>query len=122
MCDRRETMRRLAALFVGATLVLGAVALAHEVTFVGTVVALKTSRYAQPGGGFREAQELEVTIVDEKTKKPANRVFTIASDTVVMRAKKTVPLAQAAIRQGERVEVVVDHDEPGDVAIEVRLR
>lgn len=115
-------MRRLAAATGSAVLILVAVASAHEVTVVGTVVALKTSKYAQPGGGVREAQELEITVVDEKTKKPANRVFTIASDTVILRAKKKVPLAQAAIQKGERVEVVYDHDEPGDDALEVRLR
>jgi hypothetical protein len=100
---------------------LGAVGRAHEVTFAGTVVALKTSKYAQPAGGFREAQELEVIVVDEKTKKPTNRVFAIASDTVVLRAGKKVTLAEAAIRKGESVQVVVDHDQPGDEAIEVRL-
>jgi hypothetical protein len=100
---------------------LGAIGWAHEVTFAGTVVALKTSKYAQPGGGFREAQELEVIVVDEKTKKPTNRVFTIASDTVVLRAGKKLTLAEAAIRKGDSVQVVVDHDQPGDEAIEVRL-
>jgi hypothetical protein len=114
-------MRRLLPWVFVMVLGLGAVGWAHEVTFAGTVVALKTSKYAQPGGGFREAQELEVIVVDEKTKKPTNRVFTIASDTVVLRAGKKVTLAEAAIRQGDSVQVVVDHDQPGDEAIEVRL-
>lgn len=114
-------MKRMAIWTVGAVLTLAVVASAHEVTYKGTVVALQTAKYAQPGGGAREVQELEVTIVDAKTKKPSNRVFTIVEATRVLRAGKRVTVAQAAAQKGEGVEVVVDHDKPGDEAIEVRF-
>lgn len=98
-----------------------AVLSAHEVTHSGTVVALKTAKYAQPDGGSREVRELEVTVVDPKTKKAANRVFTITDKTRVLRAGKPVNAAEATAQKGEKVAVVVDHDKPGDVAIEVRF-
>jgi hypothetical protein len=62
-----------------------------------------------------------VTVVDPKTKKPVRMVFTIAPDTRLLRAGKPVTLATAAIQKAETVQVVVDHDKPGDLAIEVRL-
>jgi hypothetical protein len=95
--------------------------LAHEVTYRGTVVALETGRYAQPGGGVREVRELHVTVVDAKTKKPSERVFVIVDATRIVRGQATVPLAEADIQKGESVAVSVDHDKPGDEAITVRL-
>ena len=95
---------------------------AHEVTFSGTVVALETAEYAQPNGTTREVQELEVAYVDEKTKRPAQKVFTIDSETRVLRGDKSLSLAEAALQKGETVEVVVNHDTPGDLALEVRLQ
>lgn len=94
---------------------------AHEVTYRGTVVALETGRYAQPGGGVREVRELHITIVDAKTKKPSERVFVIVDATRVFRGEATVALADAGIQKGESVAVTVDHDKPGDEAITVRL-
>jgi hypothetical protein len=94
---------------------------AHQVTHNGTVVALKTAKYAQPGGGSREVQELEVIVVDAKSRKPSNRVFTITPKTKVTRAGKTVALPQLAAHPDEKVAVVVDHDKAGDEAIEVRF-
>ena len=116
-------MNRITAGLIGAVAIvsLTAIAFAHEVTYRGTVVALQATKYAQPDGGVREVQELEVTIVDAKTKKPANRVFAILGSTRVLRAGKRMTLAQAAVQKGDSVEVVIDHDKPGDEAIEVRL-
>jgi hypothetical protein len=94
---------------------------AHEVTHNGTVVALKTATYAQPNGGPREVVELEVVVVDPTTKKASNRVFTLTDQTRVLRASKPVKVADASARKGEKVAVVVDHDKPGDEAIEVRF-
>jgi len=118
--------QKLNALILGvvATISLSTIGVvAHEVTHQATVVALKTGRYAQPGGGVREVQELEVTVVDPKAKKPAatTTVFTISNQTRLLRAGKRVTLAEAAVQKGERVEVVVDHDKPAEAAIEVRL-
>jgi hypothetical protein len=91
------------------------------VTHNGTVIALTTARYAQPSGGAREVRELEVAIVDPKTKKVANRVFTITDKTTITRAGKSVTAADVTARKDEKVAVVVDHDKPGDEAIQVRF-
>jgi len=95
--------------------------LAHEVTHNGTVVALKTAKYAEPNGGSREVVELEVAVVDPKTRKASNRVFTISDKTRLLRAGKPVKVGEVSARKDERVAVVVDHDKPGDEAIEVRF-
>lgn len=94
---------------------------AHEVTHNGTVVALKTAKYAEPNGGSREVRELEVAVVDPKTKKTSNRTFTITDATRLLRAGKPVKAADVSARKNEKVAVVVDHDKPGDNAIEVRF-
>lgn len=94
---------------------------AHEVTHSGTVVSLETTKYAQPGGGSREAVELEVAVVDPRTRKVINRVFTITAKTRVLRAGKPVKAAEVSASPDEKVSVVVDHDKPGDEAIVVRF-
>ena len=94
---------------------------AHEVTHKGTAIALKVNKYAQPTGPAREVTELEVTVVDPKTKKTAYRVFTITQRTRVLRDGKRIQAADAAVQKGEEVAVVVEHDKPGDEAIELRL-
>ena len=104
-----------------ALVIVPALLSAHEVTHNGTVVALKTARYAQPSGGTREVRELEVAVVNPKTKKVANRVFTITDKTNITRAGKPVPTADVTAQKDERVAVVVDHDKPGDEAIQVRF-
>jgi hypothetical protein len=118
------TMRRrlTATLASAALLVTASVMLAaHEVTHTGTVVALKTAKYAQPTGGPREVRELEVAVVDPKTKKVANRVFTITDKTTITRAGKPVSAADVTAQKDEKVAVVVDHDKPGDEAIRVQF-
>ena len=93
----------------------------HEVTHNGTVVALKTEQYAQPGGGIRDVRELEVAVLDPKTKKVANRVFTISDKTKVTRAGEPVASVDVTAQKDEKVAVVVNHDKPGDEAIHVRF-
>ena len=115
---RRTTTALLAAL---ALVALPALLSAHEVTHTGTVVALKTATYAQPDGSKREVRELEVAVVDPKTKKVANRVFTITDKTKITRAGKAVTTDAVSARKDEKVAVVVDHDKPGDEAIRVRF-
>ena len=100
---------------------LAAAVSAHEVTYSGTVVAMETAKYAQPDGSTSEVQELEVTYIDEATKKPAEKVFTINGETRLFRGDKSVSVGEAAFQKGEKVEVVINHDNPGDVALEVRL-
>ena len=115
---RRTTGTLLAAV---ALVVVPALLSAHEVTHNGTVVALKTAKYAQPSGGTREVRELEVAVVDPKTKKVANRVFTITDKTKITRAGKPVTTVDVTAQKAEKVAVVVDHDKPGDEAIHVRF-
>ena len=115
---RRSLTALLAAL---AILTVPALLSAHEVTHNGTVVALKTAKYAQPNGGSREVRELEVAVVDPKTKKVANRVFTITDKTKITRAGKAVAVDDVTAQTDEKVAVVVDHDKPGDEAIQVRF-
>jgi hypothetical protein len=67
-------------------------------------------------------QELEVTFIDEKTKKPAQKVFTINAETRLFRGKESGSVAEVAFRKGEKVEFVINHDTPGDIALEVRLK
>ena len=117
------TIRACAAIFAAVVLVGAQTAVfAHEVTHNGTVVALKTAKYAQPSGGSREVRELEVAVVDPKTKKVANRVFTITDKTKITRAGKPIANAEVTAQKDERVAVVVDHDKPGDEAIHVRFQ
>lgn len=117
-----RTIRACAAVLAALVLVSGHTAVfAHEVTHNGTVVALKTAKYAQPSGDPREVVELEVVVVDPKTKKASNRVFTIGDKTRLLRAGKPVKVAEVSARKDEKVAVVVDHDKPGDDAIEVRF-
>jgi hypothetical protein len=111
----------MAVAAVVAALGFNPVVVAHEVTHNGTVMGLKTSKYAQPNGGSREVRELEVTVVDPKTKTPSTRVFTITDKTRLMRAGKSVKAAELTAHKDEKVAVVVDHDKPGDDAIEVRF-
>lgn len=123
MIGRMSAIQTVTAVVV-ATLAIGSahtVVFAHEVTHTGSVVTLKTAKYAQPNGGSREVVELEVAVVDSKTKKLINRVFTISDKTRILRAGKPVKVADAAARKDEKVAVVVDHDKPGDDAIEVRF-
>jgi phosphopantetheine adenylyltransferase len=83
--------------------------------------AVLGAKYAQPGGGAREVVELEVVVVDPKTRKASNRVFTITDKTRILRGSKPVKVADVSARKDEKVAVVVDHDKPGDEAIEVRF-
>lgn len=109
------------ALLAALVLIVPTLVVAHEVTHNGTVIALKTAKYAQPGGGMREVRELEVAVVDPKTKKVANRVFTITDKTKITRAGKAVVVADVTAQKDEKVAVVVDHDKPGDEALRVRF-
>ena len=115
-----NTIRHIFAASVALVLAASLLS-AHEVTHNGTVVALKTAKYAQPGGGSREVRELEVAVVDPKTKKVANRVFTITDKTKITRAGKAIAVADVTAQKDEKVAVVVDHDKPGDEAIHVRF-
>ena len=72
--------------------------------------------------GTREVRELEVAVVDPKTKKVANRVFAIIDKTKVTRAGTPVTVVDVTAQAVEKVAVVVDHDKPGDEALQVRFQ
>jgi hypothetical protein len=112
---------RVKLLVAAGLVILPALASAHEVTHSGTVIVLKTEKYAQPTGGSREVRELEVAVVDPKTKKVANRVFTITDKTKITRAGKAVAVAAVTAQKDEKVAVVVNHDKPGDEALQGRF-
>lgn len=118
-----QTIHALARVFVGFAVVLSlhTVGFAHEVTYQGTVIELKTAKYAQPGGAAREVRELSIRTVDPKTKRPIDKVFVITNATKVERAGKPVQVAAVTAKKDERVAVVVDHDKPGDEAIRIRF-
>ena len=105
----------LAIVFATATV---SPVLAHEETYKGKAIALKTAKSAQSSG---EIHKLEVTVIDSKTKKPVNRVFTITAETLMIRDGKRIKAGEANVKKGEEIAVVVDHDEAPDEAIEVRL-
>jgi hypothetical protein len=62
-----------------------------------------------------------VAVVDPKTKKTANRVFTITDKTKITRAGKPVAATDVTAQKDEKVAVVIDHDKPGDEALQVRF-
>ena len=122
-CGGGNTIHRTTSTLLSAVLlvVLPTLLSAHEVTHNGTVVAMKIAKYAQPSGEPREVRELEVAVVDPKTKRVANRVFTITDKTKITRAGTAVTAADVTAQKDEKVAVVVDHDKPGDEAIHVRF-
>lgn len=95
-----------AALIVFA---LASTAWAHEVTYLGTVVAV-------------EAIRVRVKTSDPETKREQTVWFVINKDTKVKRGEKFVSYADAAIMKGERIAVIVDHDAKTKMlAVEIRL-
>ena len=103
-------MTRITVAVLSAVLVYlaGAVALAHEVVYTGTVVTVETAK-------------VEVNVLDEDTKKETAMVFTVTDKTKVLRGDTHVSFADAHIQKDERVAVIVDPDESGSEALEIRL-
>lgn len=82
--------------------------LAHDETFKGTVVAtLKT--------------KIQVSVIDEKTKKESAMEFVVTAETKVLRGEKVVKFADAKIEKGERIAVTVNHDKSMTDATMIRL-
>ena len=105
-------MTRIAVAVLSAVLVslAGAVAHAHEVVYTGTVVTVEVARF-------------EVDVIDEDTKIRNGTVmtFTVTDTTKVLRGDTRVSFADAHIQKDERVAVIVDHDDGGSEALEIRL-
>ncbi|MBM3778418.1 MAG: hypothetical protein FJW23_09300 [Acidimicrobiia bacterium] len=118
-----SSVRSTSVLFAAASVLsmLQAFLSAHNVSYIGTVVELKTASYARPAGGTRDVLELEVAIVNPTTKKVATRVFTLNEKTKVSRAGTPVQAAGLSAKRGEKVTVVTNHDVPGYIAVEVRF-
>jgi hypothetical protein len=62
-----------------------------------------------------------VTVVDEKTKKPAAMKFDFDKETKILRGDKRVTIAEAGIVKGEKIAVTIDHDVDETLAIVIRL-
>ena len=104
-------MSFLARLSIAAALVVGVAATvaAHPMTIKGTVAGI-------------EAKRIQVKTGDEKAgDKPA--WYAIDTKTKIMRGEATVSFEKAKITTGERVVVILDHDEEGGPmkATEIRL-
>lgn len=84
-------------------------ALAHPMTYLGTVIASAPTR-------------VQVRTVDEMTKKEETIWFVIDKNTTIKRGAAIVSVADAKIMKGERIAVIVDMDAPTKmVATEIRL-
>jgi len=101
-------MRRTIGVLAVALVFLGTTAIAHEVTYLGTVTKV-------------EAAELEVKVIDEESKEETVMTFDIKETTKVYRGDEIVAYAAARIQKDERVAVTVNHDEPEAGALRVRL-
>lgn len=100
---KRQTAILSVAFFA---LVFTAPLFAHE--FKGTVVTAT-------------ATALELTVIDETTKKPATMTFDVNRDTKIYRGAKVVTFAQARIVKGEKITVMVDHDGDQRLATVLKL-
>jgi hypothetical protein len=103
-----------ARLLVSCALVfclVAAPAIAHEITFKGTVVSVESAK----------SLKVTVTVVDEKTKKPKPMVFEIDDETKILRGTVAVKLADAHIQKGESISVTVDHELSETLAAVVKL-
>ena len=116
-------MRQITAILLSAAVLLftAATLLAHEVTYKGTVISAEAGQYAQLDGSVAEIQEIQVKVIDDRSKKETPMVFTVTDKTSVFRGDMTVSFAEAHIQKDERVAVTIDHDKPGDDALEIRL-
>lgn len=108
------SIKKTVSTFIVLALILSAVtlaplaAVAHDVLYPGTVLTI-------------EAARIEVNTIDQETKKQTPMWFEIDADTKVKRGETLVPYAKAQIRKDERIVVVVNHDDGGTAATELRL-
>jgi hypothetical protein len=105
----RTRTRTIALAAIGAAMIASAVSVfAHPATYKGTVISV-------------EMKTLHVKVIDDTTKKESTMIFEVTPTTKVYRGDKTVKYADAHILKDERVAVTIDHDEPGEKAVEIRL-
>ena len=102
------TQLRVVILCTLATAVFATHALAHPMTIKGTITAIEKTRIQIKGIDEKPDQKPEWSAIDAKTK--------------IMRDNKTVTFDEAHIKVGERVVLVVDHNEKGVMTTtEIRL-
>ena len=103
-------IRRTAGLMLAAMMmwVAGTSLLAHEETYKGTVITV-------------QAAKVQVSVIDDKTKKESPMEFAVTAKTKVLRGDKVVAFADAHIQKGERIAVTVNHDASMSAAVVIRL-
>ena len=102
-------MKRIALILAVLVLwVSGTTLLAHEETYKGTVISTK-------------AAKVQVSVIDEKTKKASAMEFVVTAKTKVLRGDKVVKFADARIQKDERIAVTVNHDASMTNAVVIRL-
>lgn len=94
--------------FVLVSCLAAAPVFAHLITFKGTVISATTA-------------SLKVTVIDEKTRKPAPMSFVLDKETKILRGDTLLTFATAKIQAGEKVSVTIDHDVDEETATVVRL-
>ena len=101
-------LARTAAAIVAALTLIGQVVSAHEMTVMGTVAGIESTRIQ-----VRTGQE-------KKDESPT--WYPIGAKTKIMRGKNVVTFEQAKIVANERVVLIVDHRSDTDVlTLEIRL-
>lgn len=102
-------MTRLLTGLLVFVVVLGAALSAHEVTYMGTVLAV-------------EPTKVQVKTTDDTTKKEETLWFLVDRNTKVKRGDVVVKYADARIARGERIAVTINHDAATrNLATEIRL-
>ena len=100
---------RMAGIMVLATWLGSAEILAHQITLMGTVLAVQPAK-------------VQVKTIDDKTKKEDIVWFAVDKNTTVKRGDKRVTYPAAKIIKGERIVITVDHDAKIKMlATEIRL-
>lgn len=102
-------MTRLLTVVLVFSVVLGAALSAHEVTYMGTVLAVDPAK-------------VQVKTTDDTTKKEETLWFLVDRNTKVKRGDVVVKFADARIAKGERIAVTINHDAATkNLATEIRL-
>ena len=103
-------MKQVAGLLLGVLVLVmsGATLLAHEETYMGTVISAG-------------AAKVQVKVIDEKSKKETTMDFAVTTKTKVFRGEKSMPFADARVQKDERIAVTVNHDVSATDAVAIRL-
>ena len=99
-------------LAVMALAVAGTTVRAHEETYKGTVISTNITT---------KAPKVQVSVVNEKTKKTSTMEFVVTAKTKVLRGDKVVKFSEARIKKNERIVVTVNHDVSMTNAVVIRL-